>query len=554
MSAGQWFAVTALMTAFQAAVLWGLLELAQGTPFSTWLVAAASVAITGALGFFSYAQFRAMTRERQLADDRLLQALASGGRVAWDWDLASGRDRWLGDLKTMFGVDSQHFSGRVEDFHRRLHPADRMKVATAVAESRANRTPYHSTFRVIRPDGMTRWVDANGAFYYDEDGKPTRMVGIATDVTEQTRNEQALRESEQHFRQIADTAPAFLWLTGADGRCTYVNRFWTAFTGRRLDEELGSGWMEGMHPQDRRRNVELYLEAVATQEPFLIEYRLRRHDGVYRWVLDAGVPRFTADGVFAGHIGSAIDITELKTTRHALSNLSQRLMEAQEAERERMAKELDDEVVQRVVLLTIELDGLFHGLPREAGNVRAGVDDVRGRAGDLVRHLQSLSRRLHSTKLELLGLPATVGSYCRELAEQQHVTIDVVDTTTPGALPQEVSLQLFRVLQEALTNAVMHSGTRHFVVRLRGLADVVELEVSDEGCGFDPATALSGRGTGLVGMHERLDVVGGHLFVESRAGGGTRVRARVPRVAVANVEHGELDASPGLVLWPESRE
>jgi PAS domain S-box-containing protein len=371
------------------------------------------------------------------------------------------------------------------------------------------------------------------------------MVGIASDVTEQTRNQEALRDSEQHFRQMADTAPALLWLAGPDGRCTYVNRFWTAFTGRRLEQEIGTGWTEAVHPQDRHRNFELYLDAVARRQPFLIEYQLRRHDGVYRWVLDAGVPRFTADGVCAGYIGSAVDVTELKTARRALSNLSQRLMEAQEAERARMAKELDDEIVQRVVLLTIELDGLFESLPGGAAAVDARANEVRSRAGDLVRQLQSLSRRLHSTKLELLGLSATAGSYCRELAEQQGVTIDFVDTSIPGDLSPEVSLQLFRVLQEALTNAVTHSGTRHFVVRLRGLDDVVELEISDEGRGFDPTAALAGRGTGLIAMHERLDGVGGSLSVDSRPDGGTRVQARVPRAAAAGAGEGGLETSPG---------
>jgi len=157
--------------------------------------------------------------------------------------------------------------------------------------------------------------------------------------------------------------------------------------------------------------------------------------------------------------------------------------------------------------------------------------------------------------VELLDLSATAGSYCREVAAQQNVTIDFLDAAAaPIDLPQEVSLQLFRVLQESLSNAITHSGERHVVVRLRGVDDDVELEVSDRGRGFDPAAALAGRGTGLVGMYERLGLVGGTLSIDSRPGDGTTVQARVPRLPGVNTaDHGREVSSP-LVLSPDFRE
>jgi signal transduction histidine kinase len=150
------------------------------------------------------------------------------------------------------------------------------------------------------------------------------------------------------------------------------------------------------------------------------------------------------------------------------------------------------------------------------------------RTVDLEKDLQAMSHRLHSSKLELLGIALAVAGFCRELAEQQRVVIDFSSEAIPEEVPGDISLALFRVLQEALTNAVKHAGGQRFDVRLRGTGDAIELDVSDTGVGFDPDAAMNGHGLGLISMTERLHLVGGDLHVDSRPGAGTHVRARVP--------------------------
>jgi PAS domain S-box-containing protein len=232
----QWFGIAvAAMVLVHLAALWALFAGGRGAVVpAAWFVAMVSALAVVGLGFAAYSNARALSFDLRVADERLLLTLESGRKVAWDWDVASGCDLWVGDLKTMFGIDARHFSGRVEDFHRRLHPDDRVAVANAVAEARANHAPYRATFRVVRTDGSTRWVNANGEFFYDAVGRPTRMLGIATDITEQTQAEEARRQREEHFREIADTAPVLLRLCAPNGRCTYVNQSWLDFTGQTL--------------------------------------------------------------------------------------------------------------------------------------------------------------------------------------------------------------------------------------------------------------------------------------------------------------------------------
>jgi len=153
------------------------------------------------------------------------------------------------------------------------------------------------------------------------------------DITERKRAEAALRESEERFRLIANTAPVMMWMTGIDKLCNYVNQTCVEFTGRSVEALLGSGWTEGIHPDDLEQSWDTYSKAFDQHKPFRMEYRVRRHDGEYAWVIASGAPRFNADGSFAGYIGTGTDITERKMAEEALRQSDERLRLAMEAGR-----------------------------------------------------------------------------------------------------------------------------------------------------------------------------------------------------------------------------
>ena len=286
-----------------------------------------------------------------------------------------------------------------------------------------------------------------------------------------------------------------------------------------------------MHPEDLKDCLDTYTRAFDLRESFKMQYRLRRHDGEYRWVLDIGVPRLNPDGSFAGYIGSCIDITDRKLAEEALAGVGRRLIEAHEEERTWIARELHDDINQRIALLAIELEQWDQHPPSSEVEVHDHIRHVRQSLSDLGKDIQALSHRLHSSKLEYLGIVAAANGFCKELSEQQKVEIDFSHAGIPRSLPKEISLCLFRVLQEALQNAVKHSGERHFRVELHGTSGEIQLTVSDLGVGFDQQDAIDRRGLGLISMRERLQLVGGEFSIKSKPGRGTTIRARVPHVA-----------------------
>src|SRR6185369_16802767 len=354
------------------------------------------------------------------------------------------------------------------------------------------------------------------------------IFGLVWQKARAKRAETRLRESEGRFRLVANTAPVMIWTAGTDRKCTYVNKTWLDFTGRPLEAELGDGWLEAVHPDDSNRCLRTYSEAFNRRESFEMHYRVRRKDGEYRWVLADGVPRFNPDGTFAGYIGSCIDITERKLAEESLATIGRRLIEAHETERTWIARELHDDVNQRMALLAIELGRWNQQLPPSAVEFHDHIHHASQRLSDIAADIQALSHRLHSSKLEYLGLVAAAKSFCNELSEQQKVEIDLSHTAIPRSVPKEISLCLFRVLQETLQNAVKHSGVRDFKVELRGTDGEIQLTVSDLGVGFDPQDALHRRGIGLISMWERIQLIGGEFSINSHPGSGTTIHARVP--------------------------
>src|SRR5215469_14673572 len=395
------------------------------------------------------------------SEERFRLAAQAGRMFAYEWNAAT-------DLITR-SPESAHILGISEavpitgqQVLAKVHPDDLEMLKDAIAALSPDKPYLHVSYRMIRPDNTVIWVQRTSCAHFDEQEKPLRIIGMVADITERHRSEEAVRESEQRFRLVADTAPVMIWVSGADKLCTYFNKPWLDFTGRSREEELGNGWTEGVHPDDLQRCLQTYTQFFDRREKFKMEYRLRHHDGEYRWILDIGVPRLDQDGSFAGYIGTCVDVTERKQ------------VEAQEQERARIARELHDDVNQRLAMLALELEQL----KEHPSEVESRVQQLRKQTTDISNDVQALSHDLHSSQLEYLGVVAGMKSWCKEFAERQKLEIDFRSDVS-SVPPLKVGLSLFRVLQEALTNAIKHSGVKRMEVQLREDSGEIHVVVSD---------------------------------------------------------------------------
>src|SRR6266567_1319692 len=213
----------------------------------------------------------------------------------------------------------------------------------------------------------------------------------AAQLTRQLQTSDAsLRESEGRFRFVADSAPVLIWMSDVDKLCTFFNKPWLEFTGRTIEQEMGNGWAEGVHPDDFQRCLDIYVSAFDAREPFVMQYRLRRHDGEYRWISDSGVPRYDAEKDFAGYIGSCVDVTELITKEQALRESEERMSLAAHA----AGLILWTRDVQRDEISLSDKDRAFFGFsPREKLNGDRIRSVVHPEDREFVRQLVENSMR-----------------------------------------------------------------------------------------------------------------------------------------------------------------
>jgi PAS domain S-box-containing protein len=357
------------------------------------------------------------------------------------------------------------------------------------------------------------------------------IVGLLWQRARKRKAEAVLRETEKRFQVMADTTPSLVWMCDAEGKITYLNEQRIAFTGPGPHAGYGDAWSARIHPDDQKNVSDIFAHALESRQRFSTEYRLRRSDGIYRWMLDVAAPRLNGDGSFAGFIGSGIDTTEQKLAHEALEKVSGQLIEAQEKERSRIARDLHDDICQRLALLSMELGQVNRSSNGSPEAMKKGLEDIRKHCSEIAGDVQSLSHQLHSSKLDYLGIVAAIRGFCTELSKQHELNIEFSERNVPTQLPKDVSLCLFRIAQEALHNAVKYSGVSQFTVDLSGVEGAVQLVVSDAGAGFDVEEAKKNRGLGLLSMQERIHLVHGTYSVESRPGLGTRIIAVAPFIA-----------------------
>jgi PAS domain S-box-containing protein len=408
------------------------------------------------------------------------------------------------------------------------------------------RVEHYETVRVAK-GGKRLAVSLTISQVIDSAGKIMGFSKIARDITDRKRAEQVLRESEERFRLVADTAPVLIWMSGTDKLCNFFNQGWLNFTGRSLKDELGEGWVADVYPDDAQRCVEIYSASFDARMAFEMEYRLRRFDGEYRWVVDYGVPRFESDGTFCGYIGSCVDITERKSSEESLKALAGHLIHAQEEERTRIARDLHDDFSQRLALQCIELEQLRKILPESELEGRARLLTMLKGAKAMSSDIRSLSHELHSSRLEYIGLVPALSGLCKEIAEKYKIDVRFSGCELPIGISKDVALCLFRVTQEALSNVVKHSQANRANVELRLNANGVNLHVTDNGRGFDSDANNLGAGIGLIGMTERLRLVGGKLTIHSEQMRGTEILADVLLLALAGEGHTKALAAGAML-------
>jgi PAS domain S-box-containing protein len=356
-------------------------------------------------------------------------------------------------------------------------------------------------------------------------------------IEQQRRTDRSLRESEQRFRSLVDVAPVMVWMAGPDGQCTFVNKSWTDFTGRGFEDELGEARVMKIHAEDRERWVGHYQRAVVTGGRFTWEYRLLRWDGAHRWILETGSPRFDAKGTLLGYIGSCVDITDRKEGEDRLRSMSMQLLHAQETERMRIGQELHDDLSQRAAALSI---GLSYLARRRDQNVAGEFEELQQQAADLCRGIRQVSHQLRPTILDQLGLAAALRDLCGQSSTQVQ-TVAMVEAPPPPPLRDEVAIAFYRVAQEAVRNALKHSGAAQIDIELRAPGPDVRLSIRDTGRGFGVG-AVPLPGLGLSGMRERMRNLGGSFTIQSVPGRGTTILATVPLHLARSAEANEVRA------------
>jgi PAS domain S-box-containing protein len=395
---------------------------------------------------------------------------------------------------------------------------------------------------------------------------------------ERKRAEEAQRASEEKFRILADTAPVMIWKAGEDKLCTFFNKPWLDFTGRGMEEELGDGWTEGVHPEDYDRCVETYVTSFVAREPFKMEYRLRRHDGEYRWILDHGVPRFSPGGDFLGYIGTCVDITERKRAEAEREQFAQEQVARAAAEAANRSKDEFLAMVSHELLSPLNSILGYTRMLRSCPVNRVAIDKVTAvlehSAKTQLQIIEDLldSARIVTGKLRIepgpvdlaLALEAALDTV-RPAAEAKGVTL-IADF---GSLPEQVlgdSTRLQQVVWNLLANAVKFTPEGGLVeLWMEGAADSVRITVTDTGKGIeaeflpfvfhrfrqaDPSGArrYGGLGLGLSIVKHLVELHGGTITAASEGlGRGATFTVTLPR------RHPELMAPPPAVTPREVR-
>jgi PAS domain S-box-containing protein len=396
------------------------------------------------------------------------------------------------------------------------------------ARSKIRQSSGHSLsrfqYKIVTKSGEERWLELSDSVM-EYEGKPA-ILATAFDVTATRRAESELRDHAMFLDALIFNSPFGIVIKDEYQRVRFCNPAFERMFQFSQSEIEGMDLDELIAPHDRGGAARLTGLSRETGVVHATTQRCRK-DGTLLDVELHGV-RLFSDSKFVGAFAFYQDISERKRSEEKLQALRSRLTRAQEEERARIARDLHDDTGQRLALLSIDLEQLKQFSVKSQSALTPQLDSLVRIASEITSDVHNVSRRLHPSQVELLGLVRALANFCKDFASRNSMEIRFVHPELPSNPSADVALCLFRVAQEAIRNVHKHSGVREAVVELTEVVGLLHLRVSDLGAGFDLASLDTAPGIGLLSMEERLRSMGGELAVQSTLGGGTIVEASIP--------------------------
>lgn len=429
-------------------------------------------------------------------------------------------------------------------------------------------TAVNTTNSTTAPVGALWGIRANGEEFPIETSSAEvksqgQMLTALTirDITERLQVEQAVRDSEERFRLVTNAAPMLVWMAGTDKLCTYFNKAWLAFTGKSMNSELGNGWTSGIHNDDRQRCIDIYAQAFDQRAEFRTEFRLLRHDGEYRWIVNIGIPRFTPDGPFAGYIGSCVDVTERKRAESDRLKMLEEIAHLNRvASMGQMAASLAHELAQPLaaILSNAQAAARFANRPNpDLGEIQGALADITEddeRARSFVQNMRSMFQKqtIARTHFDLNKVIYNVTRLVRNDAILRGIQLRIALSPNPitvagdAIVLQQVILNLASNGMDALQLA---PGQKILTLTtlVRPESDFGTVLVEDNGCGvaeedrhrlFTPffTTKKDGLGMGLSICRSLIESLDGRIALLERTEPGATFEVELPLGAKHSLE------------------
>jgi PAS domain S-box-containing protein len=479
--------------------------------------------------FANTVERRRINEALRISEARFALATSFAGAGTWELDTSTGQIWATPHAKALYGLPVTS-AVTFDSVLSVMHQEDVDRVRGLVRNAVASVSEFADEHRIILPGGDVRWIAARGQLRPERDAPPHRMLGISFDVTARKQAEAAQRAVVARLEAAVDAAGLGFYLMTPPGETAELDDRTRAILGVPPEQEqrLRTFWLEHVHPDDRDRILQASRDIKEEGAERLTRvYRYQHPTRGLVWVQHT-TRTFERDasGRPTRVAGVLQDITEQKRSEEELTTFSRRLIQAQEAERALLARDLHDDVTQRLAMLAIELGRAEFSAP---GGPPAGMlTTVREGLVRLSEDIHALAYRLHPAVLEELGLAEALRTECERRGRHVDIAVTLDLDPVPAAVGKDATLCLYRVAQEALNNVARHARAHAASVVLRQVDGGLLLAVRDDGVGFDPDEPRTRGSLGLVSMRERLRLVNGTLDVDSAPGHGTVIVAWVP--------------------------